>query len=601
MLGQLRQKIVIGALVLACTALTLDSCSHQGANGGGAAASEPPATSNTSFVQGPISAPGGPFLYDRYGRVVILHGVNAVFKKPPFELVPAPGKPWNFTNADAAKIASFGFDIVRLGIIWQGLEPGYGSINDPATCTKGTPGNAHEYNQSIINKYLSRLDKTVSILAAHGIFTLIDMHQDVWNQAFEGEGAPNWAVCTNSIAIKNIPGRWSGNYAQSALEAAYNNFFTNDVVGNLQGNYDRVWASVASYFKNNAWVIGYDPFNEPTGGATTSLHNAPFDALLQCFYAGRANPGSVNIAGAQQGGLASGAVGGAKLTCPADDPRLGVIPTIEKADPNHLVFPETDIASDGVPTYIGPMAFGRLVLNFHNYCLFRQNNGNDIPGQAGTCAALDGLTFTRRFAERAADASPAQPGGPAWFLSEFGATNSKSELNTMTNDADLNLVGWAYWQFKTYEDPTGSSNEALVTNKDKPYKKIYYLDRPYAQAIAGMPIAMSYNVTSDTFQLRYKPDYHLRVPTVVFVPVSLHYKHGYCATASGATIVSKPNASKLLVENVSPAPHASAPHASAPHASAPHASGRSSKMIPASSSTSGTSLAWIEIRPGACH
>ena len=42
-------------------------------------------------VSGPIRSPGGPYLYDREGRVVLFHGVNAVYKHPPFELYPPAG------------------------------------------------------------------------------------------------------------------------------------------------------------------------------------------------------------------------------------------------------------------------------------------------------------------------------------------------------------------------------------------------------------------------------------------------------------------------------------------------------------------------------
>jgi len=46
---------------------------------------------------------------------------------------------------------------------------------------------------------------------------------------------------------------------QPGLSAAFEHFWNNDVVGNLQGEYDQVWAAVASYFRNDPWVIGYDP------------------------------------------------------------------------------------------------------------------------------------------------------------------------------------------------------------------------------------------------------------------------------------------------------------------------------------------------------
>ena len=61
-------------------------------------------------VSGRITAPGGPYLYDRSGRVVFFHGVDAVYKYAPYELYPAPGKPWNLSRrrrlADGAARAS---------------------------------------------------------------------------------------------------------------------------------------------------------------------------------------------------------------------------------------------------------------------------------------------------------------------------------------------------------------------------------------------------------------------------------------------------------------------------------------------------------------
>ena len=80
---------------------------------------------------GRITAPGGPYLYDRQGRVVFFHGVDAVYKYPPYELYPDPGKPWNFSAADASLMARLGFNVVRLGMTWSGLEPGNGAGQRP--------------------------------------------------------------------------------------------------------------------------------------------------------------------------------------------------------------------------------------------------------------------------------------------------------------------------------------------------------------------------------------------------------------------------------------------------------------------------------------
>ena len=85
----------------------------------------------------------------------------------------------------------------------------------------------------------------MKLLAQYGIYTLLDMHQDVYNQNFRGEGAPDWAVCTNNVPIVPKGGRWSNNYSNPTLQTAVGHFWANDVVGNLQGNYDLVWKTVA--------------------------------------------------------------------------------------------------------------------------------------------------------------------------------------------------------------------------------------------------------------------------------------------------------------------------------------------------------------------
>ena len=277
-----------------------------------------------------LSSPGGPYLYDANGRVILLHGVNVVYKHAPYIAYPDPGEPWNFDATDAAKMQRLGFNVVRLGIEWQALEPGSGGPNQPQVCTPGAPGNAHEWNRAVAERYLRHVAATVKLLAHYGIYTLLDMHQDVYNQNFRGEGAPNWAVCTNNVPIVPKGGRWSNNYSNPTLQTAVGHFWSNDVVGNLQGNYDLVWKTVAQYFKNDPWVVGYDPYNEPFSTETQTASESTFTGQLECFYIGKAHSAL----------LANGA---GALTCPAGDPNNGVIPTIQSVDSHHLTFVEPDI------------------------------------------------------------------------------------------------------------------------------------------------------------------------------------------------------------------------------------------------------------------
>src|SRR5579875_293940 len=440
-----------------------------------------PAVPPGSLLSGYLRAPGGPYLRDRYGRVVFLHGVNAVYKLPPYELVTTPGLPWSFTAADARQIAALGFDVVRLGILWQGLEPGRGGPNDPAVCTPGRPGNPHMYDASALRAYLADVTRVVDLLGRSHVYTLLDMHQDVVNQGFGGEGWPDWALCTDGLPIVRLPGRWSRNYANPALQVAVEHFWTNDVVGNLQGEYDRVWQAVARTFRSNPWVVGYDPYNEPFGRAVVTSGDEVFASQLECFYTGRARagrlgaegtpvPGAGPPAGAPGGGLpVTGGSGetpaaGLPVRCPPGVPAVGLVPTIERADPHHLVCVGPDIYSiRNRPNLLGSMDFPRLVLNFHSYCSERSPVTGD-PTNVDVCASQQLNAMLRRLAERPDMASRAQPGGPAWFMSEFGATRNVDLMARLTSYADLLQLGCAYWSWKYYDDPTGSSHEALASS-----------------------------------------------------------------------------------------------------------------------------------------
>ena len=105
-------------------------------------------------MSGRISAPGGPFLYDSLGRIVFFHGVDAVYKYAAYELYPDPNKPWNFSAADASLMARLGFNVVRLGMTWGGLEPGTAPANDPAICGAGAPADPHQLDRAVLDRYV---------------------------------------------------------------------------------------------------------------------------------------------------------------------------------------------------------------------------------------------------------------------------------------------------------------------------------------------------------------------------------------------------------------------------------------------------------------
>ena len=161
----------------------------------------------------------------------------------------------------------------------------------------------------------------------------------------------------------------------------------------------------------NPWILGFDPFNEPFSTSLIRVGDEHFDAQLECFYTGTARVGIASH-------------GAPALRCPRHDPAKGVVPTILAGDPSGLIFDEPDnYASRGFPTFIGPMDLPNLVFNVHIYCGARSPvTGN--PTNIVACAVQDAPVAGKRAEDRPEMASVPQPGGPAWFVSEFGATRN---------------------------------------------------------------------------------------------------------------------------------------------------------------------------------
>jgi endoglycosylceramidase len=189
----------------------------------------------------PITVSGTRFV-DSYGRQVILNGINKVNKN----------QKMNYTDNDSIssyeKLTRFGFNCIRLGIIWDGVEP--------------QPGKYDE-------KYLDKIEERINWAAQNGIYVLIDMHQDLYSVLYS-DGAPVWATLNDNQP--HVAGAiWSDAYFSSpAVQKAFDNFWANkpasDGIG-LQDHYAKMWKHVAQRFAKYKNVIGFDIMNEPFNGS----------------------------------------------------------------------------------------------------------------------------------------------------------------------------------------------------------------------------------------------------------------------------------------------------------------------------------------------
>jgi endoglycosylceramidase len=525
-----------------------------GATAGGTAraASAPLAPSTPSVGgwagAGMTQAPGGPYLTDSLGRRLSLHGVNLVGKcgggavdtkaagtpcvgpsagpRLAYVLSPAARDPGRrFTSADAHTLARLGFNMVRLGVLWEGLEPGPSGAgpNQARYCAPhrvGAPfpvlGRDDPYDPAAVRAYLARTDRIVAELAQAGLRVIVDMHSDVWGSAFSlaggltpwnGEGAPGWATCTGGRRFVPPPG-WGSAYFAPAVQTALHHFWANDVRADLQAQYARVWGAVAAHYRGDPDVIGYEVFNEPNDYLVRH-----FDPELQCAYGGPANEPK-SCAAVHMDALPDGLIG-----------------AIQAADPSHVVFYEPSGDADfGTPETLGidePLRFPRLALAFHVY--------GAIPAQLRQTLAERDRTQTD------------QPDGPAWIMDEFGASNN-APLSTKTVDAaDGMNLSWDYWAAMQLHDPTGgSASEGLLDQVTrKPYPPMAgALAVAYPWATAGRPGASSLNRRTGTFRYRYAADPRVSAPTEIEVPRSA-YPGGYGVVVTGARVVSARDASLL--------------------------------------------------------
>lgn len=204
-----------------------------------AAAESPPSSSNES-TRSFVTVSESQFL-DAARQPLLLHGINVVNKSK------AEGYTKNIEPSDFATIRSWGMNCVRLGILWDGLEPQPGKIDED---------------------YLDRIARIVGWAKAEGICVIVDMHQDLYSVKFS-DGAPAWATLDEDQPYQPTP-VWSDAYFVSeAVQASLDHFWANsaapDGVG-LQDHYARVWRRVAEKFRNEPAVLGFDLMNEPYPG-----------------------------------------------------------------------------------------------------------------------------------------------------------------------------------------------------------------------------------------------------------------------------------------------------------------------------------------------
>ena len=109
--------------------------------------------------------------YAEDGREVLFNGTNVVCKKK--EL----GYTWPDLEPVFRRFKEQGFNLLRYGIFWDGVEPEPGVYDD---------------------EYLGRVKENIRLAEKYGLYVFLDMHQDLFSVKWI-DGAPLWATLDDGL------------------------------------------------------------------------------------------------------------------------------------------------------------------------------------------------------------------------------------------------------------------------------------------------------------------------------------------------------------------------------------------------------------------
>jgi endoglycosylceramidase len=202
---------------------------------------------------------------------VLLRGVNVNQLGDYFQASPRLDPVVALRERDFAEIAQLGMNSVRLIVHWSKLEPSPGAFDAV---------------------YLARVREAVGWAKAHGIYVVLDMHQDAWGKhvatpsgetcaagftpALGWDGAPAWATLTDGLPTCKAQQR----EIAPAVAQAWQSFYADR--DGIQQHLVETWARLARAFGREPAVAGYDLINEPNPGfAPVAGGTVPLGAYYQ--------------------------------------------------------------------------------------------------------------------------------------------------------------------------------------------------------------------------------------------------------------------------------------------------------------------------------
>jgi len=393
-------------------------------------------------------------IIDNYGRERLYHGVNVIYKKFPWHpIVNKFNYNLSFNDEDIGIINNLGLNIIRLGLMWPGVEP-----------IKG------QYNMI----YLNVMKNIVQKLDNYNISVIVEFHQDALSEYFCGEGLPDWIINNSNFPMpiglpynkfgkpskeKCLSKDWWKYQFTFAAGEMYKKLYTDSMIVNSFLGY---WNIVAKTFNDSNNVIGYEIINEPWAG---NIYKNP--ELLLPKYADK------------------------KYIEPFYNKLFNNLSLSGYLNNKLFFFEPVTCSINGAGFDYPPNKNNtKCVLAYHCY----------FPPE---------ISVDQLFRSRMRDIRRL---GIAGFITEMGATNIVDIL-TYT---DRYFQSWAVWQYKIFSGITGDGSMFFNKNGTIAEAR-YLLNRSYPRAICGHGTYYNFNLTTNEVLLIYENNPKCNSDTEIYI------------------------------------------------------------------------------------
>ncbi|MGJ8669655.1 MAG: cellulase family glycosylhydrolase, partial [Oceanococcus sp.] len=266
-------------------------------------------------------------------------------------------------------------------------------------------------------------------------------------------------------------------------------------------------AVMASYFVDDPYVLGYDLMNEPWAGSQYAT----------CF----------------------------KLEgCPQFD--IFVLQSamdmfaraVRSVDTDAIVFYEPQFTFDGgAKTWLSapPEDVGSAAFSWHDLCISRALRQIFSSEELGDLLEQSCDAFHTQVYINAFEAS-VRMGVPAFMTEVLPANETDTQaMDCLLQRAEDNKISWTAGTIGRYPELNDENN-------------VIALARVFPRAIAGEPLAYHFDMSTAVFTFTYTPDDSIEEPTLIGVPINVHYPNGYEVEVQNGRVISSPNVVHLLVE-----------------------------------------------------